>query len=104
MRQSGIDTEEPQFILGFSQAWGSTSLGFGGVGGSAITEAPTTVIALGRLEERTVFVFFGGRFAYKVHAPALGGTEKGWQQFWSHVANHNLLDCREAQKSYGAKL
>lgn len=51
----------------FLQTWGSTALGFGGIGGQAITSAYTTVI-------RDIYsdwcgVFFGEKLAYKIKGP-----------------------------------
>lgn len=44
----------------YPQTWGSTTLGFDGIGGSMMTTAPTTAIeANGK-----IYVFFGERFAY----------------------------------------
>lgn len=44
----------------YPQTWSSTTLGFGGIGGSALTTAPTIAIeSMGQ-----IFVFFGERFAY----------------------------------------
>lgn len=55
-------------LYDFDQTWGSTALGFGGCGGSAMTTARTYVFIP---EEPTrdeysgkAFVYFGGRFAY----------------------------------------
>jgi hypothetical protein len=46
----------------FSQAWGSTALGFGGIGRQAVTNAYTIVLeCMGEF-----CVYFGGRFAYRV--------------------------------------
>lgn len=53
-RQSDID------ITMFSQMWGSTALGFGGMGGAAMTEAYTVVIT----SQNNAAVFFDGRHAY----------------------------------------
>lgn len=51
----------------FPQDWSSTSLGFGGVGGQAITTAYTVIIesdyCLG------FCVYFNGRFAYRIQKP-----------------------------------
>jgi hypothetical protein len=51
----------------FPQSWSSTSLGFGGVGGQAITTAYTVIIesdyCLG------FCVYFNGRFAYRIQKP-----------------------------------
>lgn len=49
-------------IYSFPQTWSSTALGFGGIGGQAITSAQTTVVICGN----EACVYFGGRFAYKV--------------------------------------
>lgn len=58
----------PEFEMTmFLQTWGDTSLGFGGIGGQAITSAYTTVV-------RDIYsgwcgVFFGERLAYKIKDP-----------------------------------
>lgn len=44
----------------YPQTWGSTTLGFGGIGGSVMTTAPTTAIEV----NGKIYVFFGERFAY----------------------------------------
>lgn len=49
----------------FVQTWGSTALGFGGMGGAAMTPAYTIIIK--RANEYAVY--FSGRFAYKVKNP-----------------------------------
>ena len=49
----------------FEQTWGSTSLGFSGIGGSALTSARTYVFVPAQCEE-DCFVYFAGRFAYSV--------------------------------------
>ena len=57
---------EPELIV-FSQTWGSTSLGFGGIGGQAMTSVYTTVIWN---EFMNVWaVFFGNRMAYIIKDP-----------------------------------
>lgn len=55
----------------FMQTWGSTALGFGGVGGQALTPARTCVF-IPEVDGEDYIVYFGGRFAYK--API--GSEK----------------------------
>lgn len=58
----------PEFEMTmFLQTWGDTSLGFGGIGGQAITSAYTTVV-------RDTYsgwcgVFFGEKLAYKIKNP-----------------------------------
>lgn len=49
-------------VYHFPQEWGSTALGFGGMGGSAMTAAYTTVVIQGN----SFCVYFDGRFAYGV--------------------------------------
>lgn len=51
-------------IYVFEQTWGSTALGFGGIGGQAMTAATTYVFV--PMIEQKCFVYFGGRFAYAV--------------------------------------
>lgn len=48
----------------FPQVWGSTALGFGGVGGQMMTTANTYVF-IDKYSEQNCFVYFGGRFAYE---------------------------------------
>jgi len=47
----------------FEQTWGSTALGFGGMGGQAITHARTYVFVPTSCNQKC-FVYFAGRFAY----------------------------------------
>ena len=49
----------------FPQTWGSTALGFTGIGGQMMTQAQTTVIMVSTTHEYGA-VFFGGKFAYSV--------------------------------------
>lgn len=51
----------------FPQIWGSTALGFGGIGGRAMTTAYTTVISADNFGYWGVF--FGERLAYTVLNP-----------------------------------
>lgn len=50
----------------FSQVWGSTALGFGGVGGQAMTNAWTVVVG-GPTGD--FCVYFAGRLAYHIEKP-----------------------------------
>lgn len=56
---------DPRFYL-WPQTWGSTSCGFGGLGGSAMTTG-TTLVAM---THSGAVVFHCGRFAYIVHRPS----------------------------------
>ena len=49
----------------FEQTWGSTALGFGGVGGQAMTSA-TTYVFIPIVINQKCFVYFADRFAYAV--------------------------------------
>lgn len=53
-------------VVMFSQVWGSTALGFGGIGGAAMTSA-YTVIVFGPSGDAAVY--FGGRLAYHIDKP-----------------------------------
>lgn len=55
------------YISHFQYLWGSTALGFGGIGGSAMTEAYTTVLIT--RDKKEAAVCFGGEFAYFVEDP-----------------------------------
>jgi len=73
-------------IIHFPQTWGSTALGFGGMGGAAMTTAYTTVIIC----RKNAAVFFDGRHCYSVddfkdnfmedvnkrNMPSLSGAQK----------------------------
>lgn len=48
----------------FPQTWSSTALGFGGIGGQAMTPAYTVIVESNHTGEYCVY--FGGRFAYRV--------------------------------------
>ena len=50
----------------FEQIWGSTALGFGGIGGAAMTSARTYVL-VPIYGKQKCFVYFAGRFAYKAN-------------------------------------
>lgn len=51
----------------WKQTWGSTALGFGGIGGCAISSA-YTFLAWSPYRQ-SCYVYFAGRFAYKVSKP-----------------------------------
>lgn len=66
-------------IVGFfPQTWGSTALGFGGIGGAAVTTAYTVVIKMGKY----FAVFFSNNLAYTIEDPN--------QQFFEDLASRNM--------------
>lgn len=75
-------------IIIFKQTWGSTALGFGGVGGTAMTNAYTTILRRGNIW----FVFFGGKFAYKVSIDD--------EVFYKDMKDRNIYSVKEAQERY----
>lgn len=86
-----FDENTPQYIYNsykypnfdfnvFPQVWGSTALGFNGIGGQALTKAYTTVLK--ELNSNMFFVFFEERFAYTVKDPN--------ELFQKDFENHNM--------------
>lgn len=74
----------------FMQTWPSTSLGFGGIGGQALTDAYTVVISSRR--GPWYCVYFGGRFAYWLDNPA--------RAFFEDIANRDVADMRTGKLLY----
>lgn len=66
----------------FPQTWGSTSLGFGGFGGQAITEA-YTVVMIDRVSG-IAGVFFNERLAYAIEKPN--------EKFYEDLHNFNMKE------------
>lgn len=65
MKTRKVDPRDVIIEAMFPQTWGSTSLGFSGIGGQAITSAYTVVIEC----SETYAVYFGGQFAYSISFP-----------------------------------
>ena len=72
-------------IYDFDQTQGSTALGFGGFGGSAMTTARTYILV--PIDEEKGYVYFGGRFAYEC---AIN------DRFWEDVRNRNMASVMES--------
>lgn len=64
----------------FEQTWGSTALGFGGIGGQAMTTANTIVCIPYDTENEKCHVYFAGRYAYGVYYSEefMSDVNKGW--------------------------
>ena len=89
----------------FRQTWASTALGFGGVGGSAMTDAYTTVVHVyfssrsltvtNTIEKIPEFhgVYFDGRFAYMIE------TEPK-EEFFKDVKERNMASVDVAMERY----
>lgn len=82
-----LNASEPKVWV-FRQLWGSTALGFSGIGGCAMTYAYTTVIELCGVYG----VYFGGHFAYVVDEPT--------EQFFEDLKNCEMKSCRDAKFYY----
>ena len=72
----------------FEQIWGSTALGFGGVGGQAMTSEYTYVFVPVTCNQKC-FVYFVGRFAYAVPYS---------EAFMQDVMNHRVEPAYRAGK------
>lgn len=80
----------------FLQGWGSTALGYPGIGGSAMTDAYTVVVSYGG---RQFCVYFGcGVLAYKVDLNKMART--GCDAFMSDLRDHCLVDVQKAASRY----
>lgn len=78
---------EPELYV-FPQTWGSTALGFGGIGGQAMTSAYTTVV----IDNNSgyVGVFFSSRLAYIIKEPNSLFTEDLSKQHMKDVTHKSL--------------
>lgn len=75
----------------FSQTWGSTALGHGGMGGAAMTTAYTVVLECYTTQE--FLVYFGGEMCYKVDRRG-----KNLSAFLEDCKNRCLVSKRESEK------
>lgn len=96
LEHSGLTDPYSYSVTMFEQSWGSTALGFGGVGGQAITGAYTVIID--NIYTSEYSVYFGGRFAYKVNNPNKTFFEDMAYQDMSPVLGHKRRYSREAQE------
>lgn len=76
----------------FQQCWGSTALGFGGIGAAAMTAA-NTVIITGPSDAKAVY--FAGRLAFVILRPN--------RQFYEDVAARNMVPVSRAKSRYEEK-
>lgn len=78
----------------FIQTWGSTALGFGGIGGAAMTSAYVTIIESDLTGEYAVY--FGGRLAYVIKRPNA--------KFIEDVNNRRMVDASKGKALYEDKM
>jgi hypothetical protein len=74
----------------FSQSWGSTALGFGGIGGQAITSAYVCVIESNLVGGYAVY--FNARLAYVINRPN--------EKFMTDIAGHRMVDANLGKSTY----
>jgi hypothetical protein len=74
----------------FVQTWGSTALGFGGIGGQAITSAYVCIIESNLVGQFAVY--FGGRLAYVIERPN--------EKFMEDISSHRMVDARLGKTTY----
>lgn len=63
-RPAGVYDFDSGELYNFDQMWASTALGFGGIGGSAMTTERTYVF-IPKYDKEHAYVYFGECFAYK---------------------------------------
>lgn len=77
----------------FDQAWGSTSCGFGGIGGQAMTTATVLVV----WDSGDAVVYICGHFAYRI--------EEVTRQFQDHVRGRRIKGAADKSiREYGKKV
>lgn len=91
--------DECVVVAMFGQTWGSTALGFGGMGGAAMTDAYTVVI---EGPARQQAVYWAGHFAYLIDPQSQTPEQaKAWDEA---LAKQQTASCRDAVERYGAAL
>ena len=74
----------------FPQIWSSTALGFGGIGGQAITSAYVCIIESNLVGGYAVY--FGGRLAYVIDRPN--------EKFIEDIERHRMVDANLGKSTY----
>ena len=74
----------------FPQTWSSTALGFGGIGGQAITSAYVCVIESNLVGQFAVY--FGGRLAYVIERPN--------EKFMEDISRQRMVDAKLGKSTY----
>lgn len=77
----------------FEQTWGSTALGFDGMGGQAMTTA-NTIVLIPNYCNQDCFVYFAGRFAYSVPYSDIFGND---------VMNYSVVGVNQISKYINGK-
>lgn len=86
------ESDEIEIVM-FPQTWGSTALGYGGIGGSAMTPGYTIIITY----HNHICVYFGcGRLAYKLDLSKM--SPEGRDRYTRDVAAQNMASIRESER------
>lgn len=93
-RPSRHDIEVDMFL----QLWGSTALGYGGIGGAAMTSAYTVVI---HCNDAWAVYFGGGCLAYMIEKYQF--SENGWNNFLHDQRRHEMAAVSQYSKRYTLK-
>lgn len=88
---------EVEVVAMFSQTWGSTALGFGGMGGAAMTRAYTVVV---RSPTGDVAVYWRGQHAYTLDTKNMTADQR--KQFESDIKDNQTYSVNDAVQRYGA--
>lgn len=91
------DVSEVQVTAMFPQTWGSTSLGFGGMGGAAMTPAYTVVVTG---PGNQLAVYWAGKHAYTIDLSRM--TEQQRQDLDADLNKNWTVGINEADTRYGA--
>ena len=87
--------EDDVEVLLFPQTWGSTALGYGGMGGAAVTSAYTVVVH----DHACWCVYFGeGELAYKLEYAHM--SPEGRQNLRDDIQSHHMMDRQKAHTRY----
>ena len=87
-----VYTDEVEVVM-FPQTWGSTALGYGGIGGAAMTPAYTVVVSY---ENHMCVYFGGGRLAYRLDYNQM--SQEGRERWREDLQAQNLEDIRGSGK------
>lgn len=84
----------------FQELWGSTALGYGGVGGQAMTYAYTVIC----MKDSDMCVYFGdgGHLAYKIDWRALTDQQK--TELTTAIENGKMPDVRSALNMFSGAI
>lgn len=92
--------KEIEVVAMFPQLWGSTALGFGGIGGAAMTRAYTVVVRLSDASGSSIGVYWGGKHAYTLHDASM--TPQQIEHFTNDIKENQTESVRDAALRYGA--